>query len=372
MPSRTRLWALIRKELRQILRNRGLLVSLIIPPTVQIIIFGLALNPTVNHLRLAVLDESRSSMSRDLISAFIENRTFVLAGQVDSVAAVDAGLRRGSYDAALVIPFDLDRRIARRQDARVQLLIDATNANTAAMAQGYAGLIVREWNAAHAPPGSVSVALPVRTRVALLYNPGLITAWFIVSGTFGLILVLNGSIVSAQTTIRERDSGTLEQLLMTPAETSEIVVAKIVPLFMLLMCDVFLILVVTRLVFSVPVRGSLALIVCGGALCLVAGIGVGTCIASFSKSALQAQLLSFFVNPPLALLAGATTPVEAMPPWLRPVTWLNPIRHFSIIARGILIKGTGLPELWPYFVSLGAIAGVLLIISIYRFRSQLA
>jgi ABC-2 type transport system permease protein len=171
--------------------------------------------------------------------------------------------------------------------------------------------------------------------------------------------------------IKEREAGTVEQLLMTPAGTTEIIVAKIAPIFALLTIVIFLATGLIRFVFNVPMRGSFLLVFAGAVLCLLCGIGIGTFIATFTRSAQQAQLLSFFVNPPLASLSGALTPVEAMPAWLQPITWLNPIRHFGLITRGVMLKGSTFGELWQYFAALVAFAVVLVGFSVWRFRKQL-
>ena len=208
-------------------------------------------------------------------------------------------------------------------------------------------------------------------RVALLYNPGLQNAWFIVTGMIGLLLVLQGSLVSAASLVREKEIGTVEQLLMTPAGNTEIIVAKIAPIFLLLTADIGLALIVGRMVFGVPVRGSLGLLFFAGALCVLSGIGIGTLIATFTRSQQQAQLMGFFVNPPLALLSGATTPIEAMPEWLQPFTLLNPVRHFAVVARGVMLKGTGLEVLYPNMLALLFFAVLLVWVSAWRFRKQL-
>jgi ABC-2 type transport system permease protein len=171
--------------------------------------------------------------------------------------------------------------------------------------------------------------------------------------------------------VKEKESGTVEQLLMTPAEAGEIITAKMAPLFILLTADVWLALGIGYFVFGVPVRGSLLLLYFAGALCVLAGIGIGTTIATFTKSQTQAQLMGFFVNPPIAMLSGATTPVEAMPKWMQPLTLLNPVRHFAEISRGIMLKGVGIEVLYPNLLALLSFAIVLVWISAWRFRKQL-
>jgi ABC-2 type transport system permease protein len=211
----------------------------------------------------------------------------------------------------------------------------------------------------------------VELRPALLYNPGLVNAWFIVTGVFGTLIILNGSLVSAATMIREKERGTVEQLLMTPASALEIITAKMVPLFLLLMTMVGLVIVVARVVFGVPFRGSPALLLAACACCVLTGIGLGTFISTLARSANQTQLISFFVNPPLAMLSGGLTPIEAMPKWVQPLTLLNPIAHFASVARSVLVKGAGLDVVYPNLLALVALASVLVAFSAWRFRRQL-
>lgn len=387
-----RLWSLFVKEFHQIRRNRRLVVLLIIPPTLNIILFGLALNPTFENLRLGVVDYSRTPESRELVSAFTEGLVFQTKAYYASPAELGQAISRSELDAGLVVPRDFAEKRARRQTVEVQLLVDAVNANTATIAGGYAARIIASLNqkiAMSRPPqppqstGNTSDALGVSVmtsaavratvtpRLTLLYNPGLKSSWFITTGMIGLLLVLQGSVVSSASLVREKEIGTVEQLLMTPAESSEIIIAKVAPLFLLLAIDIGLALGMAKLVFGVPVRGSLLLFFLSASLCVLCGIGLGMMIATFTRTQQQAQLMGFFTNPPLALLSGATTPIEAMPAWLQPVTALNPVKHFAIISRGILLKGSGVDVLYPELLALTAIALVMVSISAWRFRKQL-
>ncbi|HLY20234.1 MAG TPA: ABC transporter permease [Bryobacteraceae bacterium] len=378
----TRLHALIRKEFNQIRRDRRLAVSLIVPPTLQILLFGFALDATVTNLRLGVVDASRTPESRELVASFTESRSFRLGGYYTAIGGLEDAISRGKLDAGMVIPYRFARELHRGQPVDVQILLNAVNANTATIAQAYSEGLIQTYNQTLAAEGirpavrMVGAAAPgerglVTTVTAFLYNPGLVNAWFIVTGTFGVLLILNSSLVAATAMVKERERGTVEQLLMTPASTTEIVVAKITPLFVLLMVMVVMAVLVMRAGFNVPVRGSILLVILGAALCVLCGIGLGTFIATFTKSAQQSQLTAFFVNPPLATLSGAMTPVEAMPNWLQPVTWVNPIRHFGIITRAVLLKGSGVDVLWPNFLVLIGFAVLLVSLSIWRFRQQL-
>jgi ABC-2 type transport system permease protein len=376
-----RLRALITKEFNQIRRDKRLAISLIVAPTLQLLLFGFALDSTVSNLRLGILDESQTPESRELVATLTESKSFRVGGSFLEDRPLETAISRGEMDAGVVIPYQFARDLHRGRPTNIQFLLNAVNANTAAIGQGYAEGVLASYNRSlavqwiHPQLRTVAVATSRKESVTLtpvfLFNPGLVTAWFIVSGTFGTLLVLNGSLVASTAMIKEREAGTVEQLLMTPAGTTEIVLAKITPLFLLLLGMVFLSFGLIRFVFGVPVRGSGLLVFGGAALCLLCGIGIGTFIATVTRSAQQAQLLSFFVNPPLAVLSGTLSPVEAMPQWLQPVTMFNPIYHFGVITRGAMIKGSTFAELWPNVVALMAFALVLMGLSMWRFRKQL-
>jgi ABC-2 type transport system permease protein len=364
---RGRFWALALKELRQIRRDRRLTVSLIVPPILQILLFGFALDSDVRNLRLGIVDESRTAESRELVSVLTENDTFRLAGAYRTPAALGQALAAGQLDVGVVVPYDFARLRARQRPATVQVLLNAANANTAQIAHGYVQGAVAFVNRGLQGRG----AAPVELRAALLYNPGLVNAWFIVTGVFGTLIILNGSLVAAATMIREKEQGTVEQLLMTPASALEVVTAKLVPLFLLLMAMVGLVLLIAGLVFHVPFRGNPLLVLVASACCVLTGIGLGTLISTFARSANQTQLISFFVNPPLAMLSGGLTPIEAMPKVIQPLTLLNPIAHFATITRSVLVKGAGLDVVYPNLLALIVLSGLFVGISAWRFRRQL-
>jgi ABC-2 type transport system permease protein len=187
-----------------------------------------------------------------------------------------------------------------------------------------------------------------------------------------MLLILNGSMLCSTQMIKERSAGTIDQLLMSPATTSEIIVAKIIPLFILLGIMGAVSIVALRFVFGVPFHGGIDLVVGGAALCVLSGIALGMFVATLARNALQAQLAVFFLNPPLAALSGAFTPIEAMPKWLQPFTIPNPVANFAIIARGALIKASGFEVLWPNFLALFLFTVILLTLSVVRYRKQLA
>lgn len=370
-----RLWPLFAKEMHQIRRNRKLVAMLVVPPTLNLVLLGFAMNPEVTNLRLGVVDESRTAESRELISAFTESRSFRVTGTFESTAELSKALNTGALDAGLVVPSDFARRRAANETADIQFLVDSVNSNTAGIAGGYASRVIsalnqkislvrKDQNESAGPRG-------VLQRISILYNPGLDNSWFIVTGMIGMLLVMLGVGVSSSAMVKEKEVGTIEQLLMTPAEGGEIIAAKMSPIFLLLSLDIGLSVAVGYFVFGVPVRGSLALLYFAGMLCVLSGIGIGTIIATFTHSQQQAQLLGFFVTPPLSMLSGATTPIEAMPHWMQPLTYLNPVRHFGSLARGVMLKGVGIDVVYPNLLTLLAFTVVLMSISVWRFRKQL-
>ena len=378
-----RLRALIRKEFAQIRRDRRLAFSLILPPTLQLLLLGFALSATVTNIKLGAVDDSRTPESRELIATLSESKSFRLAGYYGSAGQLGDAISRGKIDAGVVIPYDYARDLHRGRSTTVQFLLNAMNANTAAISQGYAEGVIQSYNAGLGATGLHSGFQQIGARnlsrrgqaqlhPAYLYNPGLKDSWFIVTGVFGLLLILNSSLVASGAMVKEREAGTIEQLLMSPATTSEIIIAKIAPLFVLLFMMSILAVAIMKIAFGVPFHGKLPLVLCGAALCILSGISIGTVNATFAKSAQQAQLMAFFINPPLNSTAGALNPVEAMPGWLQPFTVVNPIHHFAVIARASMLKGSGFIDLWPNFLGLLAITLVLGSLSVWRFRKQLS
>jgi drug efflux transport system permease protein len=378
-----RMRALIGKEFDQIRRDRRLILSLILPPVLQLTLFGFALSASVSQLRLGVVDESQTSESRELVATLTESQSFRLGGQYASADQLGAAISQAQVDAGVVVPYHYGRDLQRGSPTTVQVLLNATNANTATIGKAYVEGVIESYNQqrqrAGTQPGIARGDTPgprrhgaVRLMPAYLYNPGLVDSWFITTGVLGLLLILNSSLVASAAMVKEREAGTIEQLLMSPASTAEIIVAKIAPLFGLLSLMMLVGLAVLALVFRVPFHGSLPLVLVGGVLCILSGISLGTVIATLSKSAQQAQLTAFFVNPPLSSLSGALNPVEAMPGWLQPVTVLNPIHHFATIARGAMLKGSGFATLWPNVLALLIITLALAALSIWRFRKQLS
>ncbi|MBE9228222.1 ABC transporter permease [Phormidium sp. LEGE 05292] len=365
----TPLIALILKEINQILRNKQLMFLLLFPPTVQLLVFGFSLNPDVQYIKLGIIDYANTYESRELIAAFTENDLFQPKIYTYSQEELGQEVRTGKITAGLVIPPDFNRDLSQNKSAEIQVLIDGVDANTAGIANGYINQIVNQYSRSLNENKSSPL---VQVQSVFLYNPGLLSTWFIIPGVIGLVLNLTSTLVSATTVVREKDSGTLEQLLMTPADAWEILLAKIVPLFVLLMGDVLLALSIARFMFKVPLRGNVILFFAFAGLYVLVGIGIGIMLATLARSQQQVILISFFINLPVIQLSGAIAPIESMPTFFQDLSWFNPLRHFVTITRGLLLKGVGIEVLWPNVLMLAIFAVVLLTISINRFRSQLS
>ncbi len=377
--------ALLAKEVDQLKRNRVLVIQLMLPPTIVLVIFGYALNPKVRDLRMGIVDESFTTESRDFIDSLTENVNFNVTRRYTRVEEAEEALKSLDLDLFIVIPTDFARTLQRGQTADVQVVVDAVDANTAQIAQGYLEMALEDYNsgtitplvvgprrrimlasAAHpAPPPGVPDVQP-----AYLYNPGLEASWHYVTGVMSIIMFINASLVASALAVKEKETGTIEQLLMTPAQTGEMLMAKTTPVFVVMMVVLFLSLFVSMLVFGLPVRGAVWLFALAGALAALAGIGIGVMVATVSRSQQQAQLLTFFVNPPLTLLSGATSPIENMPDFFQKLSYLDPLRYMVMIVRGVTLKNAPWSALWPNLLALLVFSVALFAFSAWRFRKQ--
>ncbi|MBK9280756.1 MAG: ABC transporter permease [Candidatus Obscuribacter sp.] len=367
---RLQLRALIRKELQQILRDRQLLFLLFAMPILQLFIYGFALSPEVDRLRLGIVDHAGSTISRSLAAGLVVNGVFEVEESGGTEAQLARKVQDGQLDAGLIIPADLERRYRSGQKTRVQVLIDGVDANTAGIASGYVSQILAAFNR-QLTTGTQLPRELVAPQITFAYNPGLISSWFFVPGVIALVLNLVSTLVSSAALVREKDSGTLEQLLMTPVSSLQILLAKIVPLSFLLMITVFVALMVAFLIFQVPFRGNLLLFLFVSFLAILVGISIGIALAAYSENQRQSLLTSFFVNLPVIQLSGAIAPLESMPEIFQWMSLLNPLRYYVSCVRAIILKGVGLEEIWPNVLALAAYALILLSLSSSRFRKQL-
>jgi ABC-2 type transport system permease protein len=297
----------------------------------------------------------------------VANDRFDLKSSTTKITELEQQVRTGKISTGLVIPPDFADNLATQKTVNVQVFIDGVDANTAGIAGGY---MQQSINAYGQFLNSRS-SLPVEVAVRFLYNPGLLSSWFFVPGVIGVVLTLTGSLVSSTTVIREKDTGTLEQLLMTPAQGWEILVAKIAPLFVLLMGDVLLASAIGRVVFGLPFRGNYFLFLGLSSIYIFVCISLGILLATLSRNQQQVVLTSFFFNVPLIQLSGAIAPIESMPTFFRVLSFFDPLRHYVTILHSLILKGTGLRILLPEVITLLVFAIELMSVSVYCFRKQM-
>jgi ABC-2 type transport system permease protein len=364
----SRLFALVLKEIRQILRNRQLIFLLLFPPTFQLLIFGLALSPDVKNLSLSVVDYNQSRESWEMVSALKENDIFKFKGYQSDAENLSNQVRQGNLAIGVIIPPDFARKMNQDKTTQIQVLIDGIDANTAGIAQGYITEILQKYNQkiSDIPDNPL-----IKPQVIFLYNQGLTSSWFFVPGVIGLVLTLTGILISALTVIKEKDVGTLEQLLITPAEAWEILLAKIIPIFVLLLGDLFLASALGRLVFGLPFRGNFLVYILLSSIYIFVCIGIGILLATLVKTQQQISLISFFFNVPIIQFSGAIAPTESMPDFFKTLSYLDPLRHYIEISRVLILKDVGIESVWTQGLALLFFAILVMSFSIWRFRRQL-
>lgn len=363
--------ALVVKELRQIMRDKQLIFLLFFMPVLQLFLYGFALSPEVEHLRLGVIDNSASPLSREIVAALVNNQVFDLKASGGTAATLSKNVEDGHLGAGIIMPPELERVVKRGGNGKIQVLLDGVDANTAGIANGYINQIISTFNRQLVTGSQISHEL-VSPQISFAYNPGLISSWFFVPGVIALVLNLVSTLVSSAAVIREKDSGTLEQLLMTPVSSLQILLAKIIPLSLLLMVTVLVCLAITVLVFHVPFRGNIFLFLFVSFLAILVGISIGIALAAFSQNQRQSLLTSFFVNLPVIQLSGAVAPLESIPQIFQWISLLDPLRYYVTCVRAIILKGAGLEAIWPDVLALATFAVVLLALSTSKFGRQLA
>ncbi|MCC6979780.1 MAG: ABC transporter permease [Candidatus Melainabacteria bacterium] len=366
----TRLGALTRKEMRQILRDRQLISILFMLPLIQLCIYGYSLSPDVNHLRLGIIDYSQSPTSRGFVSALVENEVFDRRDSGDSEEVLGEKVRGGKLDVGIVIPPELERNFKSNKVTEIQVLLDGVDANTAGIANAYINQIVMSFDRL-IRTGSQLPIQRTAPQVSFVYNQGLVSNWFFVPGVIALVLNLVSTLVSSAAVVREKDSGTLEQLLMTPVSSFQILTAKVIPLSLLLLINVSVSLFLSTFLFHVPFRGNLLVFFSVSLLYIIVGISIGIFLAAISENQRQTLLTSFFINLPVIQLSGAISPLESMPPVFQWLSLLDPLRYYCSAVRAILLKGAGFDAIWRDVLALAVFAVVLLWLSSSRFREQL-
>jgi ABC-2 type transport system permease protein len=364
---RSALWPMLWKEFVQMRRDRFTLAMMVGIPAIQLLLFGFAIRTEVRNLPTVVLDESRTAESRALVSAMANTRNFHIIGHVTSRDEVRQRLEDGSARAALVIPPDFEANLKRHRPATAQMIVDAADPLGSSAAISGASLAAASRNTALARQ-SGSRAMPLDMRVRPWYNPALESAIYIVPGVIGILLTLTMMVITSMAIVRERERGTLEQLVVTPVTKLGLQLGKILPFMLVGYVQMTVVILLGRTVFDVPIRGSLPLLYALTFFFILASLAVGMLVSTLVKTQVQAMQLSFLFVLPNILLSGFMFPREAMPPFAQWIGAAFPITYFLRILRGILLKGAGIEALWRDALILFGFAVLLLVFSTKRFR----
>lgn len=370
-----RLRAIVVKEFIQMSRDRATLGMVLGVPVMQLLLFGYAIRLDVKHLPTVVYDQSRTQQSRALLQQFEATGNFdltrVARSYDDAIRQIDVGRAH----AAIVIPPRYARDVKRGRPTRVQVLVNATSPSASQSAIGAAQMVGQRQNLnmalSRAGGTSSASALPVEVRVRPLYNPALSSPLFMVPGIIGMILSNILIIITAMAVVREREFGTLEQLIVTPLARSELMIGKITPYVLVGFIQITAVLIVGRLLFHVPVRGSILMLYAMSFLFIVASLGLGLFISTLARAQAQAMQASFFFLLPNVMLSGFMFPREGMPPIARELGLALPLTYYLEILRGVILKGVGFQALWPQSLMLVGFAVLFFTFSTLRFQKTL-
>lgn len=372
-----RVYAMLVKEFIELKRDKWAIFRLVVPLVLQVFVYGYAATFTVSHVSTAVLDLDRSQASRDLIARFTANGRFDIVDIARSQKEIAHELDTEHAVVAVVVHAGFAQALGNGVGAPLQVLVDGTNSNTALIALGYVGNIVaqyqRDWRAAAWPvrAGAARPTIAVSVQERPWFNDGLDDRWFFIPGVVGTLTLLQVVSLTAFAVVREREVGTLEQIMVSPIRPVEFILGKTVPSFLIGLGDVVLVTALGVAWFGVPFVGSAFVMTMGVVLFLFSVIGLGLLLSTFSRTQQQAFALNFFLINPIFILSGFAFPISAMPKVLQWLTYLNPLRYFLVVLRAVFLKGVGFEPLWPQFAAMGALALIMLTASVLRFRKSL-
>ena len=372
-----RLVAMARKEFIHVLRDPRALGIAIVLPMIMLMIFGYALTLDLDRVPLAIWDQSRTPQSRELVGRFEGSRYFSVVTRPSNYREVEEAIDHGRVMLALVVPVDFGGRVASERQAQVQVLADGSDANTTTLAMAYAEAIVRTYSQellvqkVRRMTGAAP-ALPMELRPRAWFNTDMESRIFIVPGLIAVIMMLIAALLTSLTVAREWEAGTMEQLISTPIRSSELILGKLAPYFVIGMVDMLLSVLAGRFLFAVPIRGSLLLLFGVSAIYLVGALSLGIFISTKARTQLLASQAAFVATfLPAFLLSGFMFDIGNMPRPLQLVTYFVPARYFVAILRGLYLKGTGLAQLWPECLLMVAFGALMLLLAIRSFKKRL-
>ncbi len=373
-----RIYHLLLKELLQLRRDRSARFRLLIPPLIQMLLFGYAATFEVFNVGMVVLDQDQTQESRALVASFLHSSRFKLATVTSNRAQVQDAVETSTAQVGIVVPPGFAGLLRAGWASPVQVLVDGTNSNTALIALGYVNQICAGFGQIYALDlaqrtgralGKPMVNVQLQERY--WYNPNLNSRWFFIPGligTLGLVSIVN---LTAFAIVREREVGTLEQLLVTPIQPVEFIIGKTLPFFLIGLFEVSIVAVFGMLWFDVPFKGNPLVLLLGICLFLLSGLAIGLLISTVCKTQQQAFSSNFFVLNPMFILSGFSFPIASMPPALQWLTYLNPLRYFLVVVRATYLKGVGLEVLWPQMLGMAGLGLSLLTLAVLRLHKSL-
>jgi drug efflux transport system permease protein len=366
------------KELIQLFRDPKSRFALFAPVLIQMIVFGYAATFDVQHVPTAVLDYDNSYESRDLLSRFQASRYFDVRYRVHDAAAIKRLIDASDVAVAIKINSGFSERLRQNDSAPVQVILDGTNSNTALIALGYVNDVAGEFAAEYErdrmereSPELVDSVPSVVLEERPWYNPDLDSHWFFIPGLIGNIILITVVQLTAFAIVRERELGTLEQIMVTPISRFEFIMGKTVPFFAIGLADTLVVALIGSWWFEVPLRGSILVLLLGASLFLLSSLGIGLLISNSARTQQQSMVSGFFFLMPAIILSGFGTPISSMPTALQYFTLINPLRYFLDVVRGIYLKGVGLDILWPDMIAMAALGVLLLGFTATRVRKSM-
>jgi len=373
-----RLKQMLIKEFIQVYRDKRTRFILIGPPIIQMLVFGYAATYDIRHVSTVVVDLDHSQESRELISLFTSSPYFDVQHELTDSRQLGDLIEQGKTTVGLEINAGFAQKLRSGQTAPLQVIVDATNSNTALIASGYITQIALgfarnyQTDRINRIAPQLAEAVPsVELEARPWYNPGLSSRWFFVPGVIGSLTLVLVVTLTAFAVVREREIGTLEQIMVTPIRPAEFILGKTLPFFLIGLFDVSLIAVVGTLWFQIPFRGHISVLLTGSILFIVCMLGVGLLISTVSSTQQQAMVTAFFFIMPAIAFSGFGFPISTMPQWMQYLTYLVPLRYFLVVLRGTYLKGVGFDILWPQMAAMAGLGVSLLTVAILRFHKAL-
>jgi ABC-2 type transport system permease protein len=368
-----RIRELVRKEFIQLFRDKKNRPLLVISPLVQLIVFGYVVTTDVREVRLALLDQSRTPESRQLMDTIAGNRTFRITHRVVDPKELDRLLLRRHIDLGIRIPPDFSSRIRHKETARIQVLVDGSMSNMAAVRISYTMTVIDRFNTQMLRDLYLKRLDfgEIDARVRTWYNPNLDSRYFYVPGIVAFLVMLLSLLLTSMAIVREKETGTMEQLIVTPLKPIELILGKTIPFIIIAQAQMVMVIAFAVVWFKIPMVGSGPLLLAATCIFLLSTLGIGLFISTVSRTQQQAMMTNFFFILPFFLLSGFVFPISNMPAVVQWFTYLNPLRYFLVIIRGIFLKGVGIEILWPQFLALMILGGVVFSGAVNRFQKRL-